>query len=221
MATDVHETTTTAVDDVQRTSHRATAGLFVAGGLLMAAGGQLHPQGSGESVNAHLLSMFESPAWPLAHLLLLAGGVASFLAFLSAWRTQAFGARVQRWLPMAVAGWAFGAAELVPHLLAAHEAHALEHHEATPVLDVHVLMQVIASPAVGLTGAFVAVVVARAARSRAAWALAGFAVVGGLLSAGAGPLVVLTGDPTFTILFPFQAGLAVWLIGTGIRLFRR
>ncbi len=34
-------------------------------------------------------------------------------------------------------------------------------------------------------------------------------------------LVVLTGDPRFTILFPFQAGLAVWLVGTGVRLLRR
>ncbi|MCW2810078.1 MAG: hypothetical protein JWP61_536, partial [Friedmanniella sp.] len=44
------------------------------------------------------------------------------------------------------------------------------------------------------------------------------AVVGGVLSAGAAPLVVLTGDPSWTVLFPFQAGLAGWLVGTGVRL---
>ena len=29
------------------------------------------------------------------------------------------------------------------------------------------------------------------------------------------------GDPAFAVLFPFQAGLALWLVGTGIRLLRR
>jgi len=209
------------VDHDGRTSRRLTAGLFVAGGLLMAAGGQLHPRGSGDSVDAHLLSMFESPAWPLAHLLLLAGAVASCLAFVTARRVEAFGPSVQRWLPGVAAAWAFGAAELVPHLLAAGEAHALEHHESTPVLDVHLLMQVIATPAVGLTGAFVAVLVHRASRTWASGVLAVFGVVGGLLYAAAAPVVVLTEDPAFTVLFACQAGLAVWLLGTGVRLARR
>ena len=211
---------TTSLDD-RRGTRRRTAPLFVCGGLLMAAGGQTHPIGHGDTVDAHLLTMFESPAWPLAHLLLLAGAVASVAAFVSAWRTQAFGPRVQRWLPVVAVCWGFGAAELVPHLLAAEDAHALQHHEATPVLDVHVLMQVIASPVVSLTGAFIAVAVAVAARTRPAQVLAVVAVLGGLLSAAAGPLVVATGDPRFTILFPCQAGLAVWLVGTGVRLWRR
>ncbi len=154
-------------------------------------------------------------------MLLLAGSLAAVLALVAARRAEAFGSRVQRWLPLAIGGWWFGTAELVPHLLAAHEAQALGHHEATPVLDVHLLMQVIAAPAVGLTGAVLAVVVARAARTWPAAVLAGFAVVGGLLSAASAPLVVATGDPRFTVLFPFQAGLAVWLVGTGVRLWRR
>ena len=51
--------------------------------------------------------------------------------------------------------------------------------------------------------------------------LAVVAVVGGLLSALAAPMVALTGDVAWTALFPFQAGLAVWLVGTGVRLLRR
>lgn len=206
-------------DAVRRTG-TATAALFIVGGLFMAVGGAMHPQGSGSTVEAHLLSMFASPGWPLAHWILLVGGVAGFLALASAWHARAFGPRAQRWLPVAMVGWGFGALELVPHLLAAGEAHELAHHEATPVLDVHVVMQVIASPAVGLTGALLAVLVARATGSRVAWALAAFAVVGGVVSAGAGPLTVLADDPRFTVLFPFQAGLAVWLLGTGVRLLR-
>jgi hypothetical protein len=52
-------------------------------------------------------------------------------------------------------------------------------------------------------------------------AFAAVAVVGGLATSAAGPLTVLTDDPRFTVLFPFQASIAVWLIGTGVRLLRR
>jgi hypothetical protein len=83
------------------------------------------------------------------------------------------------------------------------------------------MMQAVASPAVGLTGAFVAVVIARAARTRPSQVLAAFAVVGGSLSGLAGPLIVTTQDTRLAILFPFQALLALWLIGTGARLWRR
>jgi hypothetical protein len=199
---------------------KVTAALLVAAGLFTAAGGAMHPQASGSTVEAHLLSMFASPHWPLAHVLLLVGAVAGFLAMVSAWRTRAFGVRVQRWLPLVIAGWGFGALELVPHLLAAGDAHALAHHGATPVLDLHMLMQTIASPAVGLTGALLAVVVARAAGTRMSWVLAAFAVVGGVASGAAGPLTVLL-DARFAVLFPFQAGIAVWVTGTGVRLLRR
>lgn len=205
----------------RRTSARACAALFVGAGLLTAVGGKLHPVGSGDDVPRHLLTMFASPTWPIAHLLLLAGTVLGVGAIVTAWRGQVFGARVQPWLVLAAAGWTLGAAELVPHLLAAREAHALAHHEATPVLDLHLVMQVVAVPAVGLTGAALATAVARASRSRTAWLLAGFAVVGGVLSAAAAPLVVATGNPVFAALFPFQAGLSVWLLGTGVRLWRR
>src|SRR3954452_20936682 len=91
------------------TPPRWTASLFVGAGLLLAAGGQLHPRGSGDTVHGHLLSMFASPTWPLAHLLLLAGMVASVAAYVLAWRTRALGVRAQWWLPVVIAGWAFGA----------------------------------------------------------------------------------------------------------------
>lgn len=211
---------TTGRNDRQVT-HRTAAALFVLGGLLMVAGGQLHPRGSGDTVDEYLLTMFSSPGWLPSHLVLLAGSAASCLAFVAAWRSEAFGRRVQRWLPLVAVAWGLGAAEILPHLLAANDAHALKHHEATPVLDLHVLMQLVASPAVGLTSAFIAVAVAAAAKTRPAQVLAGFAILGGLGSAAASPLVTATGDPRFALLFPLQAGLAVWLIGTGVQLWRR
>lgn len=204
------------------TRSRRTAVLFVAGGLVLAAGGQTHPQGSGDTVDAHLLSMFSGPTWGLSHVLLLIGSLVCVLALESARRAGGFGSLRPRWLlPGATAAWAFGALETVPHLLAAGESDALSHHDATPLLDVHVVLQLIATPMVGFATALTAVALARTARSRVAWVLAVPAVVGGLAYGVAGPLVVATGDPAFTVLFPFLAGLAVWLVGTGLRLLRR
>src|SRR3712207_2722504 len=159
--------------DNRRGTHRAAAALFVLGGLLMMAGGQLHPRGSGDTVDEYLLTMFSSPGWLSSHLVLLAGSVTSCLAFVAAWRSEAFGGRVQRWLPLVAAAWALGATEMLPHLLAANDAHALAHHEATPVLDLHVLMQLLASPAVGLTSAFIAVALSAPVKTRRAQGLAG------------------------------------------------
>ncbi len=211
------------VDDSPGTgrARRGTAAAFVAGGLLMAVGGQLHPIGSGDTVEGHLLSMFDNPVWPLSHAISLVGAVLAALGLWLAWRGRTLGRIPRRGLGLVVLAWAFGAAEQVPHLLASGEAHALAHHEGTPLLDVHLAMQLVATPVVGLSGAALAVAVARAAATWPARLLAVPAVVGGVAYAFSAPLVVLTGDTRFTLLFPFQAGLALWLLGTGVRLWRR
>jgi hypothetical protein len=201
--------------------HRGTAALFVTGGLVLAAGGQTHPRGTGDTVDAHLLSMFSGPTWGLSHLLLLLGSVLCAMALWSAGRATVFAPRVRRWLPLALGAWAFGALETIPHLMAAGEAHALEHHKATPVLDLHVVLQLVATPVVGLATAVVAVAVARSERTVPARLLAVVAAVSGVAYAAAGPLVVGTGNPQLTVLFPFLAGLALWFVATGIRIARR
>ncbi len=202
-------------------TRRTTPVLFVVGGLLLAAGGQTHPQGSCDTVDEHLLSMFGGPTWVMSHLLLLAGAVVCALALEVARRRQVLGPGLRPVLLACVVGWGFGALETVPHLLAAGESDALSHHDATPVLDLHVVLQLVATPAVGFTTAVLAVAVARAARTTAAWLLAIPAVVGGVAYGVAGPLVVATGNPAYTALFPFLAGLALWFLGTGMRLLRR
>ncbi len=188
------------------------------GGLLLALGGQLHPHGSGDTVPGYLGSMLADPGWPLSHALLLAGTVLAAAGFLTARRGTVLGAPVRRWLTVAAVGWVFAAVEMVPHLFAVVDADALDHHAATPVLDIHLVLQVLSTPAVGLTTAALAVAVARSAGTVPAWALAVPAVVGGVGYALAGPLVAATGDLGFTALFPLQAGPAVWLVGTWLRL---
>ncbi len=204
------------------TSHR-DAGRLAAlplglGGLLLALGGQMHPHGSGDTVPTYLGSMLADPGWPLSHALLLAGTLLAALGFVTTRRADTFARPVRRWLTVAAAGWTFAAVEMVPHLFAVVDADALEHHHATPVLDVHLVLQVLSTPALGLTAAVVAVAVARSARTVPAWLLVVPAVVGGIGYALAGPLVAATGALGFTALFPFQAGPAVWLVGTWVRL---
>lgn len=118
--------------------------LLTVGGLLMAVGGQMHPHGSGCTVDAHLLSMFDSPAWPLAHLLLLLGGLVSFSGFVTAGRSEVFGPTVRSRLPLAGPGWGVGAGRAGPPPARRGRGAHLEHHEGTPVLDVHLVMAVMA-----------------------------------------------------------------------------
>jgi hypothetical protein len=188
------------------------------GGLLMAAGGNLHPRAERATVRDTLADMLGSPAWNLAHLLILAGLVISVGAFVIARRAHAFAPSVDRWLTVAIVGWGLASIELVPHLLAVRDLEALHHHEATPILDTHLMLAVGATPALGLSAVALAVATARAARTVPAWILAGIAAVGGTAYAAAGPLIQFLAIPELSVLFAGQSFIAVWLIGTAVRL---
>ncbi|MGD9531527.1 hypothetical protein [Pseudonocardia sp.] len=200
---------------------RSPAALLGAGGVLLLAGGPLHPDGSGATVEEHLASMLTAPTWGISHLLLLAGSVLAVAGFVAAWRGEAFGPRVTPLLPLVIACWTLGVLDAVPHLLASHDHAHLVGGAPTPILDVHLVLQTVAVPAVGLTGALVAAAVAWSDRTVAAVALGAVGVLGGLGYAAAGLLVPLTWDVRYAALFPLQTGLAIWLIGTAARLAAR
>ena len=191
---------------------------FVVAGVLSLIGGQMHPRGKGDSKNDYLISMLGNPTWAASHLLMLAGLVVAVATFLMAKREAVFGPSVSTWLTVAAIGSAIGAAELVPHVAASNDLEGLQHHHDTPVLDFHLMMQVLATPALGITIAAVAIAVARDARTKAAWTLAVIAAISGVLYGLAGPLVNFTESVAVTPLFAAQTGVAIWLLGTGIRL---
>ncbi|KAF0845695.1 hypothetical protein [Nocardia caishijiensis] len=193
---------------------------FVVAAVLFGVGGQLHPIGSGGNIDDHLVSMFTSDLWNASHLLQMVGLLLAASMYVLARRQGVFGPAVATWLTVAAVGTAFAGLELIPHVAAASEADALRDHAHTPILDFHMTMQVLASPALGLTTAALAIAVAREARTTAAWILGAIGLVSGVASSFAGPLVVLTRDIDYSILFPFQMGVAIWLSGTGIRLAR-
>lgn len=114
--------------------------------------------------------------------------------------------------------WAIWVVELVPHLLAGSEHHALEAGESTPVLTTHLTLSVVTGPLLGLSTAALAVAVAGAARTVPAWLLAVVGVVGGLVFGAASPVVAITQNPASSVLFSAHALISVWLVGTALRL---
>ena len=124
------------------------------------------------------------------------------------------------WVAAATVGAGLGAIELLPHSAAAGELNSLENGYATPLLDLHLWLQMFATPAVGLTTAALAIAVARVRepprqdprlRRRVQRHRYAFA----------GPLTGLTDGVTFVVLFPAAFGIAIWYLGTGIRLLAR
>lgn len=203
-------------------SRRAGATLL-AGGVLTFLGGNLHPRADTDhaEVDAALAEMLDSGMWTASHLLgligiaLIGGALALFV------RTQraARDGLVRTATSVAIAGAVLGVIELIPHTLAAGERDELVSGGSTPLLDIHLVLQAFVTPLLGLSVAFLAVVEARTS-PRWTSAVAALAVVGGVAYALAGPLIVLTDDPSVSPLFAGAVGLSVWAIVTGARLLR-
>ena len=194
---------------------------LVAGGGLYAVGGMLHPRGSGDTKDAYIASMLSQNSWAGSHLASCAGLVLIAVTLIATARTSTFGLAGRTWIWAAAAGAGLGAAELLPHTAAASDLSHLEHGDSTPILDTHLLLQTVATPALGLTTAALAVYVARQSQTGPARALAAIAVLCGVAYAFAGPLTAISEGVRFVVLFPASAGIALWYLGTGIRLLTR
>jgi hypothetical protein len=184
----------------------------------MAVGGSLHPHDAKESLTDTLLGLLSSPAWGVSHVLIITGVVLVVLGLAGARRERLFPDQVRLWLTLAIVCWAISVVELVPHLLAGSEHHALEAGESTPMLTTHLTLSVVTGPLLGLSVAALAVAVARAARTVPAWLLAVVGVLGGLVFGAAAPVVAVTQNPALTALFSADALVSVWLVGTALRL---
>lgn len=198
------------------------AGLILGGaGLLMLVAGQLHPREARSTVAETLAGYFRSPLWDVSHLLLLVSLWIAAAGLLIARRHDVFDVRLRRQLAVTAGAWSLVSLELVPHLLARRDLHALEHGEATPMLDLHLLLGVVATPLFGLTAALLAVALARTERTWPARLLAVPGVLGGLAYAASSPLIAFTDSVAFAPLFAGQGLVALFVIGTGLRLLNR
>jgi hypothetical protein len=204
-------------------ARRAITGLAAAG-LLMAAGGILHPHAdTNADYESALAGMFEASAWTASHAMVLLGFLLLALSMVALVRERGHdwpsGLRIAGWAVAIGAGLAV--VESVPHLFASSEADALLSGEATPLTDLHGLLGAVTTPVVGLSIAALAVLSARDRVLGNGRIAAAVAVAGGLAYALSGPLMLITADPAFSPLFAGSAALAIWLVLAGVRTARR
>lgn len=207
-----------------RTSDLKTgaAGLAIAG-VVTGAGGLLHPHvDTNAEFEQGLIGMFESPLWYVSHSTSMVGYIvlAVALAVLVRARGSAWAPGLRRVAWAAVAGAALAAVEAIPHTLAASQAAALGRGEEPALVGLHQVLQVIATPALGLSLAALAVAGARTGALDGGRFATGVAVVGGMAYALAGPVMAASEDPALSPLFAGAAGLALWCTITGARLLR-
>jgi hypothetical protein len=206
-------------------SRTASAAIGLAGaGLLLAAGGLLHPRvDTSAEFEQGLAGMFERSAWVASHAITLAGFVllAVSLAGLLRGLGPAWDARRRLIGWTVVAGAGIAAVESVPHLLAASEADALMDGARTPLTDLHSILQAIATPVLGLSVAALAVTCAPSRALGSGRIAAAVAVGGGVAFALAGPLIAITHNSELSPLFVGSAGIAIWLMVSGIGTARR
>jgi hypothetical protein len=205
----------------RRPRTRTVAAYLGVGGVLVGVGGQLHPIATDDDTLAGALAtMTGDSAWLAAHLLLLAGLSLALVGLVTAYRHRVLGPALDNPLRLAIWGYAFGAFELVPHLFAVSDHDQLAAGDITGLVRAHVVLQAFAGPALAISTIVLAIGVARSAQTRPAWVLAGLVVLGGTAFALAGPLVALTSEPALAPLFAGEFAVAVWLVGTSIRLLR-
>ncbi len=174
------------------------------GGVLILQGGPRHPRGT-------MAEMLVHPDWVLAHTLVLGGFIALLAGLVLLRRGGAQPARTAWWLRFAIGATALQALEMVLHTAAVVDGGHLAAGHATPVLSTHLALSVVVYPlfGAGMIGLILAGARERSVGSR--W-IAWLGVTGATAHGLAAPLVVLSGDVRFAILFPGIALLALWMV---------
>ncbi|WP_124706829.1 hypothetical protein [Gordonia insulae] len=170
-----------------------------------------------DSLEAHMISMMESPTWVLSHVIAMTGTVliAASLALLArSIRPHA----LAPFVTVAAVGASLAAIEYIPHILAVTELEQLRVGGPAPITRTHELIAAFSGPLFGFGTAVLAIAVAvTATRHRVLWWTATIpAVVGGTAAGLAVPLVLVTRDVQMTVLFPGVAGVAVWYMAFGV-----
>jgi hypothetical protein len=179
-------------------------GAFVLAGVLMLAGGPLHPDGT-------MAQMLLHPNWVLSHALMTCGFAALVLGtfLLPPGVTWTAGAR--RWRQLALAGAVLQTIEMVFHTVSYVDANNLVAGQSTPVLSTHLALSVVCYPAFGATWIGFIIATARERLFGPPW-IAWLGVAGALAHGLSAPLVVGLGVEGARILFPLLMLFALWSI---------
>lgn len=124
---------------------------LVAGGLLTAFGGSMHPDADAAlPMREELAVMTADPAWVPGHTLITVGTVLVVVGLLLLVRSGRWGRAVRLPLLVATVAMAAYAVETVMHLAAAVDSDALAHGDAAPVADAHIGLAMVLYPVSGI-----------------------------------------------------------------------
>jgi hypothetical protein len=202
--------------------HSSPAWTLTVGAALFALYVMTHPHGAArevETVDEAVHSMAVESTWVLSHLIGLAAvlllGAGVWMLLRSGWLRDLPRARQAAWLLFA--GTLGAALELAPHILVASETTELAAGGATPVTDLHLFFQATLLPVYGLGVAALAVTGYRRIAHPLACVLG---AVGGIALIVVGPLLLVTKEAGFGVIFMPGAGTFLFLLAAGLRLTR-
>ncbi len=210
---DLRRTDTTT--HARATTRRLLGPLALAGaGVAIATGGLLHPSGDP-------IAQLASPWWTTSHAVLMAGMLLLAIGAAACVVGRDLPRPVRTATGVTAVAAILSVGELVPHLLAATDLHALEHGGAHPFYDIHLMAGPVTNAVIGLSLAVLAVLAAPSRALGLGSLPAALAVVGGVAFAAAAPLIVATGVGAFGVLFSGSVLMGLWLLISGVTLLRR
>lgn len=188
-------------------------------GVLILVGGQFHPRADiSLDFDAAVAGMLADPLWRASHIITLAGIVLLGLALFAFLRSGSLAPHrsVHLMVLVALVAALLHTLEMVPHIFQNVETREVLGGGSTPINDFHLVIQAVTNPVFGLGMAALAVVGART-HSLGHWIVSPLGALGGLAFAAAGPAVLITKQPEFSLLFLGAIGIALWLVIAGIK----
>jgi hypothetical protein len=191
--------------------------LLVASGVLLAAGGRMHPGADGsDTLRQELATMTADERWVPGHALVAASTALLALGLWAAVRSRAWPATVQRTLTIVAVIVSVYVVETVFHLAAVVDSDELAHGHAAPVAMTHIGLATVLYPVTGWAIVFLAHAFGRAWTG---WrrAIAAVGIVAGLAHAFSVPLTLLLPQAELSPVFAVAGmSLALFSLATGL-----
>jgi len=190
--------------------------LLVASGILLAAGGPMHPGSDGQdTLRQELATMTADSAWVPGHALVALSTALLALGLWAAYRSRAWPPSVRRTLAVAATIVSIYVVETVFHLAAVVDSDELAHGHAAPVAMTHLGLAAVLYPVSGWAIVFLAWAFGRAWTG---WrrGVAVLGIVAGLAHALSVPLTFLLPEAELTPVFAVAGmTLSLFSVATG------
>ena len=191
--------------------------LLVASGVLLAAGGPMHPAADGsDTLRQELATMTADESWVPGHTLVAVSTVLLALGLWAAVRSRAWPASVQRTLTIVAAIVSVYVIETLFHLAAVVDSEELAHGHAAPVAMTHIGLATVLYP---VTGWAIVLLAWSFGRVWTGWrrGIALVGIVAGLAHAFSVPLTILFPRAELSPVFAVAGiALAIFSLATGL-----